>query len=271
MGRYVAERLKTTRKILGFTSARSFYIDLESKAELLFNYSYYMKIEAGELTPSEKIIHQISGLIPTNEGDLLVAAFCQDLFPERMPRLLKSLPLSTHGSNHRDLTIHTSAPIQQELTPRQIHTLAESQDNYFCFLVITLSRVGLAEQDLSSFAFDNLKKALKTLCDAKIIYEDSRLFRPSHSEFKFPAPSNNVNEAYRKLDNYDLKKSVFFKLEKFKSASFFKRISPKYLQILQSQFDVVFQLIRTAEETDPQYNNEIISFELKVHKGQIPG
>ncbi|MGZ3787261.1 MAG: helix-turn-helix domain-containing protein [Bacteriovorax sp.] len=277
MNETLGQCLQTVRKKLGFLSARSFYIDLAKRADLSFNYSYYMKIEANQLTPSEKVISQLAGLLPGSDGDLIVATYCSVLFPHQMKRLLNGPKLEEGPSpiENRPKKAAKNDHVrsyQMELTEKQVAIVASTKAHYFLFLVLTLSRRGISKEELSHYHFEKMDLALEDLCVGKLIYFEDDYFFPSYPEFVFPKPeTTSLKNLYQKINAYDLDKNRAFGLAKIKRASFFKRISPRQAEIILMHLDLLFQTIRTADEIDVNYNTEVLSLDLSYHQGKILG
>ncbi len=280
MNETLGECLQQVRKKLGFLSARSFYIDLSQRLELGFNYSYYMKIESDQLMPSEKVISQLASLLPGADGDLVVATYCSTLFPQQMKRLLsttkeeiKVVPVAKKKLSKKG----ASSPghirsYQMELTEKQVSIIASSKSHYFLFLILTLSRRGIASSELTNYKFDKIQKTLLDLIEAKLIYMEDDLYFPSFPEFIFPkAETTTLKSLYEKINSYDLEKNQQFGLTKIKRSSFFKRISPRQADIILMHLDLLFQTIRTADDMDVSYNTEVLSFDLTYYRGKIIG
>lgn len=280
MNETLGECLQQVRKKLGFLSARSFYIDLSKRLELGFNYSYYMKIESDQLMPSEKVISQLASLLPGADGDLIVATYCSTLFPQQMKRLLsatkeevKEVPVQKKKVSKKDNT--STAHIrsyQMELTEKQVAIVASTKSHYFLFLILTLSRRGIAKKELANYKFDKVEKALENLVEGKLIYQEDDLYFPSFPEFLFPkAETTALENLYNKINSYDLEKNEQFGLTKMKRSSFFKRISPRQADIILMHLDLLFQTIRTADDMDVSYNTEVLSFDLSYYRGKVIG
>ncbi|MBY0472215.1 helix-turn-helix domain-containing protein [bacterium] len=268
----LGEFLQKVREKMGFSSARAFYLDLSQRIELGFNYSYYMKIETGRLIPSQKVISQLAALLDQTEGDRLVEIYCRSLFPQQMTRLIKESKIISSGSPA--LPSVQPKVFQQVLTEKQVNQIAETMDHYFLFLVLTLARRGLARKELTQYGFKNLGRAIADLEKVKLIYQkkNQEEYFPSFPEYVFPsADSRSIKDLYAKMDQYDFKRNEFFSLEKLKRASFFKRISPRQTEIILAHLELLFQTIRSAEETDATYNTEVMSLSLSVFHGQIVG
>lgn len=279
MNETLGECLQNVRKKLGFLSARSFYMDLSKRLELGFNYSYYMKIEADQLMPSEKVISQLASLLPGPDGDLVVATYCSTMFPQQMKRLLsatkdeeKAVPVPKKKVKKENASESHIRSYQMELTEKQVAIVASSKSHYFLFLILTLSRRGIAKKELSAYKFEKIEKALEDLLEGKLIYKEEDLYFPSFPEFIFPkAETTALKNLYNKINTYDLEKNQQFGLTKVKRSSFFKRISPRQAEIILMHLDLLFQTIRTADDMDVSYNTEVLSFDLTYYRGKVIG
>lgn len=271
MAETIGSALKLIRTKMGFTSARAFYLALESRADLVFNYSYYMKIEAGQTAPSEKVINQLANLLPQVDGDQLVAIYCQSLFPKQMSRILSHR--TENSAKPKGIAKKANIKtVQQELTERQVATIAKSESHYFLFLLLTLARQGLSRDDLKTYTFKNLEEALSDLMAVKVAFEDKGEIFASFPEYVFPkAGTESLKSLYRSLDGFDQVRHQFFAMKKEKLASFFKRVSPRQIDIILGHLELLFQTIRAADETDVSYNTEAISFNVSLYRGPIKG
>ncbi|QDK38065.1 hypothetical protein [Bdellovibrio sp. NC01] len=272
MAESMGSALKGIRTKMGFTSARSFYMALEARADLVFNYSYYMKIEADQTAPSEKVINQLANLLPQVDGDSLVAIYCQSLFPKQMSRILSQSKEATSKISKTAVKKADLKSFQQELTERQVAVIAKSEGHYFLFLLLTLAREGLSHEDMATYSFVNLEEALKDLKAVKVAFEEKGQAFASFPEYVFPkADSESLKKLYGALDSFDQVRHQFFAMKKAKLASFFKRVSPRQVDIILGHLELLFQTIRAADETDVSYNTEAISFNVSLHRGPIKG
>lgn len=270
MAESIGTTLKTIRKKMGFQSARAFYQALEARADLQFNYSYYMKIEADQMAPSDKVINQLAALLPQADGDLVVAAYCHRLFPRQMPRIMSQPDGALVGSKSRKEG--SIKGFQQELTERQVACVSRSQDHYFLFLLLTLARQPLRREQLTAYEFVDLDSALTALQQAKLVTVGPEGLTATFPEFVFPrATGDSLKKFYSQLDIYDQERHSFFRMSKVKRASFFKRISPRQSEIILGHLELLFQTIRSADDVDVAYNSEVISFNVNLHKGPLKG
>ncbi|MFV8258773.1 hypothetical protein ACNQKP_13275 [Bdellovibrio bacteriovorus] len=270
MAETVGGTLKSIRKKMGYLSARSFYMALEGRVDLVFNYSYYMKIEGGQIAPSDKVINQLAALLPQADGDQLVAAYCRQLFPKQMDRIIS--PSTEVRPVSKATGKNSLKGFQQELTERQVSKVGRTRDHYFLFLLLTLARAPLTRAQIETYDFADLETALRDLQDVKLLVEEGDKLTATFPEFVFPkAGTESIKKIYTLLDVYDQERAAFFKLEKVKRGSFFKRISPRQGDILLGHLELLFQTIRSADEVDVSYNSEVISFNVNLHKGPVKG
>lgn len=272
----IGDKLLEIREKLGFTSARSFYLSLEEKADLEFNYAYYKKIENNEKLPSAKVLHGLAALMPTKYRDELVLCFCQQQFPQyehlfenKNKKILHEEKIPKKKASTQGSTLIG----QRELTERQIATLADHQHNFFLFSIITLARYKITrEQLLEFYNEEELATALEQLQKVKLLTIDEEGISSSYPEYLYPkAETASLKALYAKLDSYEPLKLNFFKLQKKNKAHFLRRISPRYIDLLQSNVQLLYQTIRMADEHDVDQNDLVCSLEIRLDCGHLPG
>lgn len=272
----LGDKLLEIREKLGFTSARSFYLSLEEKADLDFNYAYFKKIENNEKLPSAKVLHNLAALLPAKFRDELVLCFCQMQFPQydhlfttKEKKVLHSEKIPTKKSSTQGGTLIG----QKELTERQIATLAQHPHHFFLFSLLTLARYKVApEQLLEFYTEEELESSLSELQKVKLLTKDEQGISSSYPEYLYPkAQSESLKSLYRKLDSYEPMKLSFFKLQKKNKAHFLRRISPRYIDLLQSNIQLLYQTIRMADEHDVDQNDMVCSLEIRLDTGTLPG
>ncbi|MCB0385494.1 MAG: hypothetical protein KDD43_08880 [Bdellovibrionales bacterium] len=260
---------------MGFPSARAFYQHLESRADLEFNYSYYKRFENGQALPSTKVINNIVALLPAHFGEELIMAYCSANFPTHEHlfttgriKLPSMAPRPKKPKPGQQTVI-----VQRTLTERQVGLIAKTQHHYYLFLLLVLSRHPLKYEDLLvHFPEASLQEALEDFKSNKIAFVEGGEIQASYPEFRFPAADGkSVSELYKKLDHYDSERPKFFTMERLKSAEMFRRISPRYMDLILSHLDVLLQTIRMSEDVDSSANSEVISFSLRFHRGKLPG
>jgi transcriptional regulator with XRE-family HTH domain len=271
----VGKCLQEIRKKMGFPSARAFYQYLESRSDLDFNYSYYKRFENGQTLPSSKVINNLAALLPTQYGEQLILAYCSANFPShehlfsQSQRSLVPPPRPSTTPQKGQQTVI----VQRTLTERQVGLIASTQQHYYLFLLVVLSREPLDFKDLLvHFPERALNEILADFKEQKIIYIEENKIQAAYPEFRFPpAEGKALTQIYQRLDQFDVERPKFFGMEKLKSAEMFRRISPRYLELILSHLDVLLKTVRMSEEADSSANTDVISFSLRFHRGRLPG
>ncbi len=254
------------RKALGYPSARAFHAWLSQRAELGINYSYYMRIESGRVQPSSSAVDTIASLLPQPHGDHLTLAWCRDAFPARAALFTgpsEAPPRTSTGKN--SLTrVH-----QKVLTEKQVAAIAATKEHYYLFLVATLARGPVT---LGELPFSQSERVVTDLEAAKVVIREAGAVRSTFPEWAFPqAASKSLQEVYRKLDAWDRERNAYFGLKKEKTAEMFRRISPRYLDLVLQNVDLLLQTVRLAEDMSPVHNDEVVGLSLEISRGRIPG
>lgn len=273
------DKLLEIRKEMGFTSALSFYQSLEGRSKLEFNYAYLKKMENNEKLPSVKIIHHLVGLLPKKYGEELIQSFCSSQFPKHTHLFKGSaskeskVTIKTKKSGEKKKNYDHTIIGQQELTERQVAIIASSPEHFYLFSLLTLARRPLLLSELENFFGGAvLGKCLIELETVKLLFQEGDEIHSSYPEYRYPrAETKSLKEAYRKLDDYEITKLKFFNLEKRTRAQFFRRISPRYLDLIVYNIELLYQTIRMADDFDADQNELACSLSLRLDVGEIPG
>lgn len=273
----LGHNLLKLREKRGFPSARSFYLWLEEKGELDFNYAYYKKIENDEKFPSVKVIHNIAACLEQSEREALILCFCQNQFPHDAGLFEKKDKKHLHQKELKKSKSQKNAGTligQKELSERQVAVLADTPENFFLFSVMTLARTQVSESELLNyFSKDELDSAIDALKKAKLVTQEEDKLAASYPEYLFPRVqgSQSLKKLYQKLDQYEQEKLDFFGFQKHSKAVFLRRVSPRYIELIQSHIDLLYQMVRMADEQNVEQNDAVCSLELKFHSTQMPG
>lgn len=272
------DKLLEIRKDLGFSSALSFYQSLEQRSVLEFNYAYYKKMENNEKLPSVKIVQQMIGLLPASYGESLILAYCQNQFPKHdhlfkeKPQYKAPVKKTMPQASQKKLTSVTHIG-QQELSERQIATIASSPEHFYLFSLMTLSRRPLQQEELLAF-FEpqNLSQIMKDLEKVKLAYCEGSEYMASYPEYSYPrATTESLKKLFSKLDEYEAMKLQFFKLTKRTRGHFFRRISPRYLELILNSIELLYQTVRMSDDLDTKQNEMVCSLSVRLDAGEIPG
>jgi hypothetical protein len=269
--------LKSTRIKLGFPSARAFYQMLVSRASVEMNYPYYTRIEAGQVFPSLKVVNQIALCLPKAFSENLILAYCGEAFPKHRTLFRQSASAEVSPSPHRPArpsSAATSPSVAQiELSESQVSALTQSRDHYFLFLIVTLSRRALAcDLIASSFNFHSFDEAVDDLTKARVIFKEANSLAPSYPEYRFPAAATTgLKQMYAKLNHWDQERGEFFGLETLSNKQMFRRVSPRYVQLIYQNLQFLYDLSRLADEADVTHNDSVVSLLVQLQTGKIPG
>lgn len=240
------------------------------KRGLDVNYPYYMRLEQGKAVPSAEVVSQIAQNLVQSDREKLILSYCQALFPAEKNLFAKSqlaVPLQK-----TDKKIEGSKA-QKELKLRQIQVLAEHKSNYQIFVILLLARDGVEIVELQKkYESRSLVKVLKALEQENLIYEKDRRIFAVHTDVRFPDASQvSVQKMYLQFDQWDRELSQDFRFEKLFKRKFVRRVSTRYLQILTQQLDLISDIVKSADEVDARFNDEVVQLELSLHRGRVPG
>jgi transcriptional regulator with XRE-family HTH domain len=276
----VNQTLVEVRKSLHFRSARSFYQDyLAQRTRLDFNYSYYMKIEGGKIIPSPQVISSLCSALEKDSADALMLAYCETVFPERaalfrkLKKPAKKPPLK--ASDHTSLGGNASAPIlnQKYLTPAQIACIAKSKMHYYTFLVLTLARESVTRDKISgTLKCENINPVLADLEKLKLIHVKSDDVRSISNEMKFPnADSPEQKKLYEQIDLWNLHFYQDLGFDNLLQKMLLRRVSSRYLSVIQAHCNVLLDLVRTSDEIDNDHNDDVVMLNISIQRGSLPG
>jgi transcriptional regulator with XRE-family HTH domain len=272
------DKLLEIRQSMGFSSALSFYQSLEQRSSLEFNYAYYKKMENGEKLPSVKIVHQMMGLLPQSYGESLILSYCQQQFPKHDHLFKEKSSFKSPKKKDKPSAISKKVKAsthigQQELTERQIATIASTPEHFYLFSLMTLSRRPLEHQELLEFFNEQvLFNIVKDLEQVKLAYAEGQEYMASYPEYSYPrATTESLKKIFLKLDEYESTKLQFFKLSKRTRGHFFRRISPRYLELMLNSIELLYQTMRMSDDLDAKQNEMVCSLSVRLDAGELPG
>lgn len=278
----LAKTLKEIRLELGYKSAHSFYAFLESRLKLNFNYPYYARIEASGALPSEQVVQVLSQAVGPEAGDRVVLAYCETLFPKQnylfksalIPRRVS--PLAPHPAieaKHEGRKRKTAASKRQvTLEPKQISALSRTKVHYFIFLILTLSRSAIRLSEIKKiFAGTSIRTPVQDLVDAKIAWLDDRSISAIDTDVRFPSATGTLKRSYEQLDLWDREFGRAMRFKSLHRRMVLRRISPRYVHLIEQFCEVLGGLVSASEDNDPIYNDEVLSLRISVSTGRLPG
>lgn len=277
MSEFSRELIKI-RKDRGHKSAKEFFGFLQDHG-LSCNYSHYMKIEKGDLSPSPELVAEMGRALSEDEKEGLVLIFCRSLFPESSHLFpLKKTPRNSttqeHSIKENRLQLKPS-PGQSLLTVRQVFIIAQTEAHYDVFLFLTLARrpLSLSEIQEQGISKEKINQILKDFSNEKLIRYSDEGVSMIHTDLAFPPPSTDsqIPPLYRRLDEWDQKIADRYKFELVQKRMFLRRISERHLSLIAKNLEFTFDLIKSSDETDKKYNDSVIHFQVHLKAGKMPG
>lgn len=227
-----------------------------------------MKIEKDQAFPSSVIVNQMAKAIDSNSAQNLVLGYCRNQF-QSFNYLFKESASSVTN------TVEKSSPAkiaqgQKELTKREILMLSQKQENYFLFLLLTLSRGPVHLTELRTY--HGLDDSIEVLKEYNIAIEEGEFISSTTSEFRFPIDQDvEIARAYSIFDQWDTEFSHQFDFEKLINKMMIRRISPRYLNAIKKQIDTISDFVRLSDEADQKHNNDVLHLQIQLSRGEIPG
>ena len=269
-----AKELKEAKAGGGHRSARAFFLWLKERG-VSFNYSYYMQLEQGGL-PSEKVVAEIGAALRGAWPDRLALAYCRELFPKQAylfpaPETAKSG--AGPGLSPAPEEARYAPAGQKELSLRQVAVLSAQEHHYRLFLFVTLARRPVPSAELTSFIAEKpLRAAVKALREAGLLREEAQGLVAVSVESRFPpAHGRELEEAYRKFDQWDDASGASAGLEPVLNKLLLRRVSGRYLGIISRHLETVFDIVKSSDETDPRFNEQVLQLKVTLRHGKLPG
>lgn len=267
----LTEFISFLRSELGFSSRKSFHADLQKRG-LDCNYPTFVKIENGDFMPSPQLISQMAKALPENWSEELVKTYARTqfpdygyLFPSERPARTTASPPPAHSP---------TGGSARELTKRQVAILARSASHYHLFLLLTMARRRLTRKEVErKFKRTAFDKILDDFQDGRLLIENEQHLQLRTTEWKFPPSSEDTALAkmYRQFDEWDLQFGEQFGFETLLQKMMIRRISPRYLSLIQRQLEVCLDLVRTSDELESKHNESLVQVRVQLKSGVLPG
>lgn len=262
--------IKDIRLRLGYSSAKTFFKHLQTRG-VECNYPYYMKIEGGDAFPSSALVNQIAKALPAADSVTLVKAFCADQFADF--KYLFEIDPPMKDDDALEPFKELAPQGRHELSMRQVSVIAKSMAHYHIFLLCTLARRALKTAELQEyFSKKVLSTCLQDFLDEGIIVQTSEGYQAFSTDVMFPQEKTEaLLNYYKSFDEWDNKFGEQFELTEVIGKMQIRRISFRYLGLIQKQLELLFETIRSSDETDLRHNSQVIQLQVNLKKGTIPG
>ncbi len=271
-----AHTLRQIRRTQGHEKARSFHSELVERG-VECNYAYYMKLEAGQVLPSSKLVEQISETLGEAEASSLILSYCRSMFPNSkhlFPAIQSATPQTDEDKESESQAQTTGSGQGRELSRRQVGVLARSKSHYHLFLIATLARRDLKMEELRQiFNSRILQTAIDDLELSKILRVTGENVKTYITEHKFPSAQDfpDLKPIYRQFDEWDESFAEDFEFNSIVDKMMVRRISPRYLGVIEKSLDTILHLVRASDELDDKHNEELIQIRLSLKAGRLPG
>jgi hypothetical protein len=276
--------LASIKAKLGYRSAKSFYDQyLTVRTRLDFNYSYFMKIEGGKINPSPQIISNLCSAFEEPDAQEIMLSYCESIFPERAEVFKQVKTAKRAGSTLRaasePATPASQSGTQSFLTPMQVACLSQSKLHYLAFLLLTLARHPISLSDLKN-ALPPSKNAgereieilIREFTKVRLVKLQDGNVSSIANDMKFPvADSPALKRTYETIDAWNIGFHQDMRFEPVVQKMMLRRVSPRYLSVIQAHCNIMLDLIRASDELDSSYNDEVLMLNVSIQSGNLPG
>ena len=264
---HFCQKLTNSKQSLGHKTSKSFYNYLKDHG-LECNYQYFIKIESGKVIPTSTIVNQIAKALPSEHSEIIIRTYCSMLFSDHAYLFDDSLQDQVKPTTQELLQVNQG---QKELTLLQVHTIAKTKNHYYLFLILTLSRRPIDLNELKDFS--QIGKILKDLKNSEIITVNNEMIEAKSQEFVFPKVGIDLSLAaiFTQLDVWDIQLPQEFAFTKLVNKSMIRRISPRYANVMLKQIDAFTEFVRCSDEFNQKYNSDVISLQINLSLGKLPG
>ena len=128
------------------------------------------------------------------------------------------------------------------------------------------------EEIKERFKIPHFEKIVDDLRSAKIIQEEEDYLYSISKELHFPPTDGGaLSKIYKQLDLWDPEFATQFQFEAVLHKFMLRRVSPRFLPMIEKQTRQVIDLIQMSEEVDNDYNSQVVQVQFTISKGEIPG
>jgi hypothetical protein len=250
---------------------------------LNFNYTYFMKIEGAKQIPSPAIVQRISSLLPKPYQDPLTLAYCAALFPEKQElffsRPISSSAVMTSAGPSGSKTFSKKEEISKIsksklLSLTQIDTITRTRFHYFFYILVTHARRPLTQEEIQTIIPEKeAKEVLPDFLNAQIIYGNREAgYRSVVDDLRFPVPDSEfVQAAYDRMIPWEREIPNVFDCQPDLTKFLSRRCSRKSAELIKAHSRLLLDLVRAAEDSNPDLNQEVVFLEISLSFGTIPG
>lgn len=227
----------------------------------------------------------ISSILSEDHAEHLILAYCATLFP-KFRHLFKQTKLSQYAPTPKAPRVEQENALvlankQKFLTELQVATIGKSQAHYNFFLLLTLAREPIAIKALET-GFDarteegaahaTVGQIIQDFSRVKLVGQEKDFVFSISQDVRFPVPdTETLKTLQKKFNQWNLEFDQNQRFEQMISRTLIRRVSPRYINIISSQCNLLFDILRSSEELNTAYNEDIVMLHLKLSKGKLRG
>jgi hypothetical protein len=106
----------------------------------------------------------------------------------------------------------------------------------------------------------------------KLIHIEDGLVRSISNDMKFPdAETSAQKKLHEQIDLWNLTFYQEARFETILQKMLLRRVSARYLNVIQAHSQVLLDLVRASDEIDPDHNDDVLMLNISIQKGNLPG
>ncbi len=117
----------------------------------------------------------------------------------------------------------------------------------------------------------NAERSASGLIESGIIIKTKEGLQTFNTEIKFPPKSKFNDKLYRIFDQWDVEFATAINMDLLVSKTLLRRISPRYLGLINSQIQILIESLKLSDESETKYNSEVIQLSMSLYQGKLPG
>ncbi len=143
-------------------------------------------------------------------------------------------------------------------------------------LLLTLARKPISMSELKA-AFPqgtaiDLKTITAELKKMRLIQVENDEINSIANEMKFPtADSDTQKKLYEHSDAWNISFPKEMRFEQLVEKMMLRRVSSRYLSVIQAHCKVMLDLVRASDELDSEHNDDVLMLNVSIQSGFLPG
>jgi hypothetical protein len=122
----------------------------------------------------------------------------------------------------------------------------------------------MGEREIESLMREFTKARLVKIQDGKV--------SSIANDMKFPAAdSPALMKTYEAIDSWNIAFHQDMRFEPVVQKMMLRRVSSRYLSVIQAHCNIMIDLIRASDELDSAHNDEVLMLNVSIQSGSLPG